>query len=83
MEEAKTEEIIKSDSHADSCQSGIKVGGRRIGMKSVLLGGGIVLLALFFLTGNGSVFWGALPFLLILACPLMHFFMHGGKGHKH
>jgi len=23
---------------------------------------------------------GALPFLLLLACPLMHFFMHGGHG---
>ncbi|MFZ5557466.1 MAG: DUF2933 domain-containing protein [Pseudomonadota bacterium] len=23
---------------------------------------------------------GALPFLLLLACPLLHFFMHGGHG---
>lgn len=23
---------------------------------------------------------GALPFLLLLACPLMHIFMHGGHG---
>ena len=23
---------------------------------------------------------GALPFLLLLSCPLMHFFMHGGHG---
>ncbi len=27
---------------------------------------------------------GALPFLLLLACPLMHLFMHGGHGgHGH
>ncbi|WP_092699029.1 MULTISPECIES: DUF2933 domain-containing protein [Acidovorax] len=27
---------------------------------------------------------GALPFLLLLACPLMHVFMHGGHGdHGH
>ena len=24
-----------------------------------------------------------LPFLLLLACPLMHFFMHRGHGHGH
>ena len=24
-----------------------------------------------------------LPFLLLLACPFMHFFMHGGHGHDH
>ena len=24
---------------------------------------------------------GALPFLFLLACPLMHIFMHGGHGH--
>ncbi len=24
---------------------------------------------------------GTLPFLLLLACPLMHLFMHGGHGH--
>jgi hypothetical protein len=25
-------------------------------------------------------FLGALPFLVLLACPLMHLFMHGGHG---
>lgn len=25
---------------------------------------------------------GALPFLIILACPLLHMFMHGGHGHR-
>jgi len=28
----------------------------------------------------GSHFFGALPFLLLLACPLMHLFMHHGHG---
>lgn len=28
-------------------------------------------------------FWGALPYLLLLACPLMHVFMHRGHGHGH
>lgn len=26
---------------------------------------------------------GALPYLLLLACPLMHLFMHHGHGHSH
>ncbi len=26
---------------------------------------------------------GALPYLLLLACPLMHVFMHRGHGHGH
>jgi hypothetical protein len=26
---------------------------------------------------------GALPILLLLACPIMHVFMHGGHGHHH
>jgi hypothetical protein len=25
----------------------------------------------------------ALPYLLLMACPLMHLFMHGGHGHSH
>jgi len=41
--------------------------------------------ALFFLlTEHKAHFFGALPFLLILACPLLHFFHHGGHGgHAH
>lgn len=26
---------------------------------------------------------GIAPYLLLLACPLMHVFMHGGHGHEH
>ena len=34
----------------------------------------------FLLREHRSHFFGALPFLLLLACPLMHTFMHGGHG---
>ena len=37
----------------------------------------------FLLSEHRAHFFGALPFLLLLACPLMHFFMHGGHGHHH
>lgn len=36
----------------------------------------------FLLTEHLAHVVGALPFLLLLACPLMHVFMHGGHG-KH
>lgn len=42
----------------------------------VLLAVGVVV---FFL--DRSRFLGALPFLFLLACPLMHLFMHGGHNH--
>jgi hypothetical protein len=32
---------------------------------------------------NGSPERLTIPFLLILACPLMHIFMHGGHGGHH
>ncbi len=38
--------------------------------------------AYFLLTEHRAHFFGALPFLLLLACPLMHVFMHRGHG-KH
>ena len=38
--------------------------------------------AYFLLSEHRAHFFGALPFLLLLACPLMHMFMHGGhRGH--
>ena len=38
-------------------------------------------IAVFFLiTEHRAHLFGALPFLLLLACPLMHLFMHHGHG---
>ena len=43
--------------------------------------------AYFLVSEHRAHFFGALPYLLLLACPLMHVFMHrghGGHGHdKH
>lgn len=36
--------------------------------------------AYFLLSEHRAHFFGVLPFLLLLACPLMHMFMHGGHG---
>lgn len=40
----------------------------------------MAIAAFFLLTEHTAHVFGALPFLLILACPLMHLFMHGGHG---
>jgi hypothetical protein len=39
--------------------------------------------AYFLLTEHRAHVIQALPWLLVLACPLMHVFMHGGHGHGH
>lgn len=49
------------------------------------------LVCVGFLVIGGILIWtehlahalGYLPYLLILACPLMHLFMHGGHGGDH
>ena len=33
--------------------------------------------------GHGAHLLGIVPYLLILSCPLMHIFMHGGHGGHH
>jgi hypothetical protein len=37
----------------------------------------------FVVTEHTAHFFGALPFLLLALCPLMHVFMHGGHGGGH
>jgi hypothetical protein len=46
---------------------------------------GLTAIAAFFLfTEHRAHLLGALPYLLLLSCPLMHLFMHHGSGgHKH
>jgi hypothetical protein len=51
--------------------------GSRSSIGLVVLGG----IALYFLlTEHRAHFFVALPFLLLLACPMVHFFMHGKHG---
>lgn len=43
----------------------------------------LAIAAFFLLTEHTAHVFGVLPYLLILACPLMHLFMHGKHGrHK-
>lgn len=55
--------------------------GSRYAM-GLLVFGGIALY--FLLSEHRAHFLGVLPLLFLLACPLMHVFMHGGHGgHNH
>jgi hypothetical protein len=49
-----------------------------------MLAGFLAIAAFFLLTEHRAHLLGILPFLLLLACPLMHLFHHAGHGgHGH
>lgn len=45
--------------------------------------GFLLAVAFLLLSEHRAHALGYLPFLLLLACPLMHMFMHHGHGHHH
>ncbi|MGH8509035.1 MAG: DUF2933 domain-containing protein [Gammaproteobacteria bacterium] len=47
----------------------------------IALWGFLFVILFFLLTEHRAHVFGALPYLLVAACPLMHFFMH--RGHRH
>jgi hypothetical protein len=49
-----------------------------------VLAGFLAVAAFFLITEHQAHVLGALPLLLLLACPLMHLFMHGRhRSHSH
>jgi hypothetical protein len=48
------------------------------GLAAIVLIGIVVY---YLLAEHRAHFFGALPFLILLLCPLMHVFMHGGHRH--
>lgn len=49
----------------------------------IVLIGFLIVIGYFLFTEHRAHVVAFLPYLLLLACPLMHFFMHGGHGHDH
>lgn len=45
--------------------------------------GVLAILGFLIYEGHGAHLLGFAPYLLLLACPLMHIFMHGGHQHHH
>ncbi len=43
----------------------------------------LAIAGFFLLTEHRAHLFGVLPFLLLLACPVLHFFMHRGHGGNH
>ena len=61
-------------------ESNSNSGGSWLGSRSSLVFFGFAAIALFFLWEEHKAhLLGALPWVLVLLCPLMHFF-HGGHG---
>lgn len=56
---------------------------RRFNAFPWVLCGLLLIIAFFLFTGHSAHVFGILPWLLILACPFMHLFMHGSHGHGH
>lgn len=40
----------------------------------------LVIAAFYLITEHTARVFGALPYILLLLCPLLHLFMHGGHG---
>lgn len=55
--------------------------GRRDSRWKWALAGFLAVAGFFLWTEHRAHLLGMLPYLLILACPLMHLFHHGGHGH--
>ncbi len=47
---------------------------------NIVLGGFLAIAGFYLVTEHRAHLYGILPWLLLLACPLMHFFMHGSHG---
>lgn len=65
---------------SDQHRSGCGFLQTKTGFALLVLGG---IAALFLILEHQAHLWNWLPFLFLLACPLMHLFMHGGRGHSH
>ena len=55
-------------------------GGLLRGRSGLVLLGFLAIAAFFLLSEHRAHLFSFLPWLLLLACPLMHLFMHGGHG---
>lgn len=64
--------------HENQSQTGSWLGSRR----SIVLLVFLAVIGFFLFTEHRAHLFGILPYLLLLACPFMHFFMHSGHG-KH
>lgn len=60
-----------------------KPNGKTLWITNVALIGFLIVGGYYLATEHRAHFFGILPFLLLLSCPVMHLFMHHGHKHKH
>ena len=51
--------------------------------KGLIIIGLVVAAGYFLLSESNQISLGSFPYLILLACPLIHFFMHRGHGKHH
>ncbi|MBI2717655.1 MAG: DUF2933 domain-containing protein [Rhizobiales bacterium] len=54
---------------------------RRWSRANIALVAFLAIAGFYLITEHRAHAFGILPFLLLAACPLLHLFMHGGRGH--
>jgi hypothetical protein len=54
---------------------------KRITAPALAVAGFVAIAAFLLLSGHRAHVLGVLPWLLLLACPLLHLLAHGGHGH--
>ena len=57
-------------------------GGWLNSRRVIILCATVGIMGAVFLTGHSNHLIAVLPYLLLLACPFMHLFMHRGHGHN-
>ena len=55
----------------------------RLSPVTLVIAGALAVMAFFLISEHSAHVLGVLPYLLLLACPLMHLFMHHAHGHEH
>ncbi len=61
---------------------GIRKNGLVSSPAGIVLVGFLVVAGFYLVTEHRAHLYGALPWLLLLACPLIHLFMHHGHGDR-
>ena len=69
--------VSPSETHQPSRQEGW-LNSRRV----IILCATVGIIGAVFLTGHSNHLIAVLPYLLLLACPFMHLFMHRRHGHS-
>jgi hypothetical protein len=61
-------------------QDDVRPGGEETRFPAVVLIGFLTIAVFYLITEHRAHLLGWLPWVLLLACPLLHVFMHGGHG---